>query len=93
MEIIVLCIRISVLPDDELLPLVHQIWQPLKLLFESNNIFVVDRAFSLLNTLALSAKDFIRRRSEQDVFPHILKYLSHLKSLMLNSSKEGSSSL
>uniref|UniRef100_A0A0K2TTF3 TELO2interacting protein 1 homolog [Ceratitis capitata] n=1 Tax=Lepeophtheirus salmonis TaxID=72036 RepID=A0A0K2TTF3_LEPSM len=89
MEIILSCIKTSNLPDDELLPLVHQIWQPLKLLFESDNIFVVDRAFSLLNILAQTSKDFIRRRSEQDVFPHIIMYLSRLKSL--KASKEGSS--
>ena len=39
-----------------MLPLIHQVWQPLKLLFESDNIFVVAKAFKALHVFAVCAK-------------------------------------
>ena len=60
------------------MPLVHQSWQPLKLLFHSNNIFIVAKAFDLLHVFAVCAKDFIHRRTLTDVFPPIMKYLKKL---------------
>ena len=64
---------------DELLPLVHQSWQPLKLLFYSDNIFIVAKAFQVLHVFARCAKDFIHRRTLTDVFPPIIKYLKKLR--------------
>ena len=64
---------------ETLLPLIHQVWQPLKLLFESENIFVVSKAFKALHVFAVCAKDFIHRRTLTDVFPAIIKYLKKLK--------------
>jgi hypothetical protein len=55
------------------------VWQPLKLLFESENIFVVSKAFKALHVFAVCAKDFIHRRTLTDVFPAIIKYLKKLK--------------
>ena len=63
---------------EELLPLVHQSWQPLKLLFHSNNIFIVAKAFDLLHVFAECAKDFIHKRTLTDVFPPIMNYLKKL---------------
>ena len=63
---------------EELLPLVHQSWQPLKLLFRSDNIFIVAKAFQLLHVFARCAKDFIHRRTLTDVFPPIMDYLKKL---------------
>ena len=67
---------------DTLLPLVHQVWQPLKLLFDSDNIFVVAEAFKVLKIFASHAKDFIHRRTVQEVFPAIVKYLHKLKVIL-----------
>ena len=63
---------------DELLPLVHQSWQPLKLLFQSENIFIVAKAFQMLHVFARYAKEFIHRRTLTDVLPPILNYLKKL---------------
>ncbi len=70
---------------DELLPLVHLSWQPLKLLFTSDNIFIVDRAFAVLRVFAVSAGDFIQRRTITDVFPPLVKYIRRLQ--VLQTSK------
>ena len=67
---------------DELLPLVHQCWQPLKLLFQSNNIFIVAKAFQLLHVFARCAKEFIHRRTLTDVFPPIVSYLDKLNHMV-----------
>ena len=60
------------------MPLVHQSWQPLKLLFHSNNIFIVAKAFDLLHVFAIYAKEFIHRRTLTDVIPPIMSYLKKL---------------
>ena len=67
---------------NEVLPLVHQTWQPLKLLFTSNNLFVVEKAFGVLKILANCAKDFIRKRTIEDVFPALANYLRKLQVCM-----------
>ena len=72
-------IKILVFFRDELLPLVHQTWQPLRLLFSSNNLFVVEKAFEVLKTMAQTAKDFIRKRTLDDVFPPLVNYLRKLQ--------------
>jgi len=67
---------------DTLLPLIHQSWQPLKLLFESDNINVVAKAFSALHVMAKLGKDFIHRRTVNDVLPSIMKYIVNLKAMV-----------
>lgn len=50
--------------EDELLPLVHQIWSPLVPRFkETAQPVVINRSFKLLATLAYVSEDFIRRRT------------------------------
>ena len=61
----------------------HQTWQPLKLLFNSNNLFVVEKAFNVLKIMAKCAKDFIRRRTLDDVFPDLLTYIKKLQVSLL----------
>ncbi|CAH1404885.1 unnamed protein product [Nezara viridula] len=62
---------------DELLPVVHKIWSPLVERFKSSNHpLLLQRAFSLLISLAKYSKDFIRARTLKDVLPslnHVLK--------------------
>ena len=62
-----------------LLPLVHQAWHPLKLLFRSTNIFIVDEAFRCLVVMANCARDFIRRRTLTDVLPPLLTFFKTLQ--------------
>lgn len=82
LEIVSTAVQIIRADKEILLPLVHQSWQPLKLLFESDNIFVVSKAFKALHIFASSAKDFIHRRTLTDVFPSIVKYLQKLKAMV-----------
>ena len=62
-----------------LLPLVHQAWHPLKILFRSTNIFIVDEAFRCLVVMANCARDFIRRRTLTDVLPPLLTFFKTLQ--------------
>lgn len=49
--------------EDELLPVVHQIWSPLIQRFKEDNDPVIMRlSIRLVSTLARLAKDFIRMR-------------------------------
>merc|ERR1712051_147177 len=70
--------------ENELLPLVHLVWQPLKLLFSSNNLFVVEKAFHVLRIMAQCAKNFIRRRTLDDIFPDLVTYIKKLQ-IMVNA--------
>ena len=67
---------------EELLPLVHQAWQPLKLLFKSDNIFVVEQAFRVLMVFGQTAKDFIHKRALTDVFPSLSIYIRRLQAMV-----------
>lgn len=64
---------------DEVLPLVHQSWKPLKLLFNCDNLFVVAKAFHVLRVIGQVAKDFIHRRALSDVFPSVARYITKLQ--------------
>jgi len=71
-----------------ILPLVHDAWHPLKLLFRSSNIFVVDEAFQCLMVMARHARDFIRRRTVSDVFPHLLTFFKTLQVMVADRDRE-----
>lgn len=88
MEIVANALIVIQMEKDELLPLVHQTWQPIKLLFASDNIFVVDKAFCVLRVLAQCAKDFIRRRTLDDVFPHLVNYLRRLQTMVEDRGRQ-----
>uniref|UniRef100_A0A182ITA8 Uncharacterized protein n=1 Tax=Anopheles atroparvus TaxID=41427 RepID=A0A182ITA8_ANOAO len=62
--------------ENQLLPLVHNIWYNLTERFGDRNPAVVSNAFDLLVTLARLAHDFIRQRSLADVFPKIYKFMT-----------------
>ncbi|XP_075147461.1 telo2 interacting protein 1 [Haematobia irritans] len=49
--------------ENELLPLVHLIWTPFVEKFRQRNALVLNRCFSLLEVLAIYAKDFLTKRS------------------------------
>jgi len=77
--------------QEVILPLVHQTWQPLKLLFKSNNIFVVDKAFECLMIIARHARDFVHKRTVTEVFPPLLNFFKTLK--LMVSERENHQSL
>lgn len=61
--------------EDELLPLVHLVWQPLVEKFRQKDPLVLSRCFSLLHILGIHAKEFILKRSLSDVIPQIKQFL------------------
>ncbi|XP_050331335.1 uncharacterized protein LOC126760036 [Bactrocera neohumeralis] len=61
--------------EDELLPLVHLTWSPLVERFRNNDAVVLNRCFTLLNVLATHAKEFILKRSLDDVIPNLKDFL------------------
>ncbi|EDV91395.1 uncharacterized protein LOC6568451 [Drosophila grimshawi] len=61
--------------ENELLPLVHLVWQPLVEKFRQKDSLVLSRCFSLLHILALHAKEFILKRSLSDVIPQVQQFL------------------
>lgn len=63
--------------EDELLPLVHQIWATLSKRFSDDNPVVLRNSFRMLITLAESSKEFIHRRTVDEVVPTLNKILSN----------------
>lgn len=49
--------------ENELLPIVHQLWHPLIDRFNDKNVLVINRAWQLLHVLADISNDFIRNRT------------------------------
>lgn len=49
--------------ENELLPLIHTTWSPFVEKFRQKNAIVLNRCYSLLEVLAVNAKDFITKRS------------------------------
>ncbi|XP_031333616.1 TELO2-interacting protein 1 homolog isoform X2 [Photinus pyralis] len=65
--------------ENDLLPLVHKVWEPLIGRFkETDEYLIIHRSYQLLVTLARLSKDFIRSRTTKDVLPDILKILKGL---------------
>ncbi|XP_020295191.1 TELO2-interacting protein 1 homolog isoform X2 [Pseudomyrmex gracilis] len=70
--------------EDELLPLVHQLWHPLVDRFKDENVLVIHRAWQLLHVLADVSNDFIRSRTLKQVWPPISKFLKESSKKSLN---------
>ncbi|XP_011264133.1 TELO2-interacting protein 1 homolog isoform X3 [Camponotus floridanus] len=49
--------------ENELLPIVHQLWHPLVDRFNDKNVLVINRSWQLLHVLADISNDFIRNRT------------------------------
>ena len=71
--------------ENELLPLVHQLWYPFTKQFQMNNLVVLQYSFNLLTFIASIARDFIHKRSLNDTIPVLNKFL-----LNCSTSKESS---
>ncbi|KAH8276328.1 hypothetical protein KR026_012133 [Drosophila bipectinata] len=61
--------------DNELLPLVHLVWQPLVEKFRQKDALVLNRCFTLLHLLGVHSKEFIFKRSLTDVIPQLKQFL------------------
>lgn len=49
--------------ENQLLPIVHQLWHPLVDRFQDQNILIINRAWEVFCVLARISKDFIRCRT------------------------------
>jgi len=94
LEIITICLELLAHTPEEspgqnqetYLPLVHKIWSSLHLLFKSNNIFIVDKAFDCLKVICEHSRDFVHKRVVSDVLPSIVKFFKTLD--LLNKDTE-----
>ncbi|KAF7277814.1 hypothetical protein GWI33_009231 [Rhynchophorus ferrugineus] len=65
--------------EDELLPIVHQIWSPLVQRFkEDSDPLIMRLSMNLLSVLAKLSKDFIRMRTVKEALPSIMNTLKKL---------------
>ncbi|KAL2746836.1 TELO2-interacting protein 1 [Vespula maculifrons] len=62
--------------ENQLLPIVHQLWHPLVDRFQDQNILVINRAWRLFCVLAHISKDFIRCRTLKQILPALSKFLN-----------------
>ncbi|XP_032676301.1 TELO2-interacting protein 1 homolog isoform X2 [Odontomachus brunneus] len=74
--------------EDELLPIVHQLWHPLTDRFNGGNVIVINHAWQLLYVLARISNDFIRSRTLRDVLPSISKFLIDSSKKSINKGSE-----
>ncbi|KAL6264336.1 hypothetical protein P5V15_004443 [Pogonomyrmex californicus] len=72
--------------ENELLPLVHQLWHPLTDRFNDKNVLVINHAWQLLHVLANISNDFIRSRTLREVLPSIFKFLTESSKESINKS-------
>ncbi|XP_041375233.1 TELO2-interacting protein 1 homolog [Gigantopelta aegis] len=71
---------------DELLPLIHQLWQPFSLRFDDEEKLVAIQAVSTLRKMADICGDFICRRTFKDVIPKMVNFLTKQAHLSVKSS-------
>lgn len=71
--------------ENQLLPMVHQLWYPFTKQFQMNNLVVLQYSFNLLMYIASIARDFIHKRSLNDTIPVLNKFL-----LTCSTSRESS---
>ncbi|XP_076365524.1 TELO2-interacting protein 1 homolog [Tachypleus tridentatus] len=62
--------------QDDLLPMVHQLWKPFVQQF-SNDVTVMIKAFETLSAMVSTCGDFIRQRTLQDVWPKLMRFLEN----------------
>ncbi|KYN02179.1 PREDICTED: TELO2-interacting protein 1 homolog [Cyphomyrmex costatus] len=72
--------------ENELLPLVHQLWHPLIDRFNDENVLIINHAWQLLHVLANVSNDFIRSRTLREVLPSIFQFLDKSSKESINKS-------
>ncbi|XP_062590440.1 TELO2-interacting protein 1 homolog [Saccostrea cucullata] len=73
--------------QDELLPMIHEIWLPFTARFVDQEKIVTKKAVETLVTMAETSGDFICRRCTKDVFPKMLTFLEKQAEISKGSSK------
>lgn len=73
--------------EDELLPVVHLLWKPLVARFQKDDCNLCIKAFEALMALAETAKEFIRQRTLQDVWPRLGAFLQNQHTISKNKGK------
>ncbi|XP_077867574.1 TELO2-interacting protein 1 homolog [Saccoglossus kowalevskii] len=71
--------------QDDLLPLVHQIWPPMIQRFVDNEQLVTIQAFHTLCVMGSICGDFIRRRVVKDIWPKLIAFLNSQSAISLKS--------
>ncbi|XP_065213108.1 TELO2-interacting protein 1 homolog [Planococcus citri] len=64
--------------ENQLLPLVHKIWSPLmnRFKYDNEDSLVLRRCFELICIMAVTARDFIRTRTLNEILPILNNFLS-----------------
>ncbi|XP_053379957.1 TELO2-interacting protein 1 homolog [Mercenaria mercenaria] len=63
--------------QDELLPLIHQIWPSFSLCFADEEKLVIVKALDVLQVIARSAGDFVKHRITKDILPKLSTFLNN----------------
>lgn len=61
--------------EDQFLPMIHLMWYPFTKQFQVKNLVVLQHSFRLVAFIARHAKDFVLKRSTNDVIPALNKFL------------------
>ena len=67
----------------------HLCWQPLKLLFDSDNLFVLERAFRVVLVFARCAGEFVSSRAVRDAVPPMIRCLRKMQSALASRDLRG----
>uniref|UniRef100_A0A224Y855 TTI1 C-terminal TPR domain-containing protein n=1 Tax=Rhipicephalus zambeziensis TaxID=60191 RepID=A0A224Y855_9ACAR len=73
--------------QDELLPVVHLLWQPLVARFQKDDWHLCAKAFEVVSSLAETSRDFIRERTLREVWPRLAKFLHSQHAVSKNKGK------
>ncbi|KAI4477695.1 hypothetical protein M0804_012523 [Polistes exclamans] len=74
--------------ENQLLPIVHQIWHPLVDRFKDQNVLVFNRSWQLLRALAYVSKDFIRSRTLKQILPALSYFMDKSAKESYNKSTD-----
>ncbi|XP_043485758.1 TELO2-interacting protein 1 homolog isoform X2 [Polistes fuscatus] len=74
--------------ENQLLPIVHQIWHPLVDRFKDQNVLVINRSWQLLRVLAHVSKDFIRSRTLKQILPALSNFMNKSAKESYNKSTD-----
>ncbi|XP_015182653.1 PREDICTED: TELO2-interacting protein 1 homolog [Polistes dominula] len=74
--------------ENQLLPIVHQIWHPLVDRFKDQNVLLINRSWQLLRVLAHVSKDFIRSRTLKQILPPLSDFMNKSAKESYKKSKD-----
>jgi hypothetical protein len=62
--------------DSNFLPMIHQMWYPFTKQFQMKNLVILQHSFRLLGMIGKLAKDFVHKKSTEDIIPTVNKFLN-----------------